>query len=68
MAYRSGFGTKKQRHEGGMDPNAEQARKAIREVRGGEGEGKAAETITSEGGRARPESGGKGGAVRKDKA
>jgi hypothetical protein len=62
MAYRSGFGSHKQRHEGGQNPKAEEARKAIRQARGGEGEGKAAETLTDEQGRAR-EGGREGGSA-----
>ncbi|WP_270938762.1 hypothetical protein [Falsiroseomonas oryzae] len=53
MAYRSGFGSHKTRHEGAQDPKADQAREEIRKVRGGEGEGRDAETLTDEQGRAR---------------
>jgi hypothetical protein len=48
------------------DPHAAEAREAIRKVRGGEGVGRAGETITDEEGRAR-ESGQAGGEKRKPK-
>jgi hypothetical protein len=62
MAYRSGFGTEKQRHEGGLNPQADQAKAAIQKARGGEGKGKAAETLTDAEGKA-SEAGREGGSA-----
>ena len=62
MAVRKGMGFLDNPKEAAPDPNAAEAREAIRKVRAGEGVGKAAETVTDSKGRAREgEAGRKGG-------
>lgn len=53
---REGFGSHKQRHEGGMDPQAKKYRDTTLSKQGpAEGEGAASETIVDEAGRASPD-------------